>query len=341
LTNPINMLRKYINILVFVLLPLFVSAQEFTIKKTPEEIQYEKEIEKEKKYLTFQNHFFNAIQQKEKEDYNKAIEELEECKQIYPNDIGLNFEFAKNYFKLKDYENAIYFNNEILKIEPNNVYVLEHLKKIYRTQRDFESAIEIQNKIIAINPKKKQDLIRLFISNREKDKAKEVFLALEKSHQTIDNKAYYKRVLFRKKTTKQPKKTNTVSKTKVATTNPSESSIENLQQLFKKNKDYKTLKKLITEEEKQLKFDLLSNDCKKGLELFPAQPFLYLMYGKAENKLSKYNNAIEVLKAGLDFIIDDTNLEADFYKQIAKAYTSLGNTKEASKFIEKANKLSK
>ena len=81
-------------------MPVFLSAQEFTIKKTPKEIEREKELKEEKDYLKFQNHFFTAIQQKAKEDYTKAIEQLDECKQIYPNDIGLNFEYVKNYYKL-------------------------------------------------------------------------------------------------------------------------------------------------------------------------------------------------------------------------------------------------
>jgi len=317
-------------------MPVFLSAQEFTIKKTPKEIEREKELKEEKDYLKFQNHFFTAIQQKAKEDYTKAIEQLDECKQIYPNDIGLNFEYVKNYYKLKDYENAIYFSNKILEIDASNIHVLEHLKNIYRTQRDFDKAIEVQHRIIAINPKKKQDLIVLHIGNRDKEKAKEVFVALENNHQIIDNKTYYKRVLFRKKTTvtkpiSQPKKTTNVV--------VSNGSIEGLQKEFKKNKEYKTLKKLLLEEEKQQKFDLLLSDSKKGLELFPAQPYVYFMLGKAENKLSNYQNTIEILNAGLDFIIDDAELKISFYQQIQKAYIGLGNHTEAAKYLAKINKL--
>lgn len=330
------MLRKYINLLVFVFLPLFINAQEFTIKKTPEEIQYEKELKEEKEYLKFQHYFFTAIQQKAKEDYTKAMETLEECKQIYPNDVGLNFEFAKNYFKLKDYENAIYFSDKILELKPENIHVLEHLKKIYRAQRDFDRAIEVQHRIIAINPKKKQDLIMLHISNRDRVKAKEIFFALKQSHQVIDNKNYYQRILFPKKPKNTIVDTPIKANTNIVTTN---NSIHNLQKQFAKNKEYRTLKKLLLEEEKQSEFEQLAKDSQKGLELFPAQPFLYLMFGKAEIKLLKYNNAIEILNTGLDFIIDDTLQEIAFYKQLNKAYLGLTNHSKAAKYLDKINKL--
>ncbi len=329
------MLRKIIYLLLF-MLPFFLNAQEFTIKKTEAEKKREKELKDEKVYLDFQNHFFTAIQKKEKEDYEKAIIALEACKQIYPDDAGLNFEFTKNYYHLKDYDNAIYFANKVLDVKPKNSYVLEYLKKIYRTQRDYDAAIKIQQRIITINPKKKQDLIPLYFANNQIDKAKSLFIELQNNHESINNESYYKRVFFPKQNKVKTKITNDVSEIKSDSKNKS---ISQLQATFKKNKDYKTLKKLLLEEEKQLKYNLIAKDSKNGLSYFPAQPFLYYAQGKAQNKLAQYNEAIEVLKAGLDYIIDDNKLEASFYTELYKVYLALGKTKEATKFQEKANKL--
>jgi tetratricopeptide (TPR) repeat protein len=333
------MLRKFILLLTgLFVFPLATNAQEFTIKKTPEQIQHEKEIKEEANYLKFQDYFFDALLQKSKEDYKKAIEALEECKQIFPNDAGMNFEFAKNYLLLKDYENAIFFDEKALETKPNNIYILEHLKKVYKSQRDFESAIVIQEKIIAINPKKKSGLIPLYFQSRQRDKAIKLFLELESKQAIIENERYYKRVLFPKKITTPKPKNNTTTLNNHADI---AYTIKELQAEFKKNKDYKTLKKLLLEEEKQTQFNLLAKDSKNGLEFFPAQPYLYFMQGKAENKLLNYQKAVEVLKAGLDYIIDDNPLEANIYTQIAKAYTGLGKTQEATKFLEKAKQLKK
>ncbi len=333
------MLKKIL-FLLLLMTSFYMNSQEFTIKKTKEEIQLEKDKKKEEKYLKFQEHFFNAIQQKAKEDYNKAIEELETCKQIYPNDAGLNFEFAKNYLLLKDYENAVFFSELVLNEKPKNINVLEHLKKTHKAQRNYNEAIKVQNKIIAINPKKESDLIHLYIINRDKSKAQELFLSLEKRHQIINHESYYRRILF-------PKKVNAVIKKEKSThvnqeviaTDTDATGVAKLQSVFYKNKDYKSLVKLVKEEQKLNNNNLLVKDTKFGLELYPAQPFLYLAQGKAQNNLAKYQQAVAVLNAGLDFIIDNKKLESMFYLQINKAYIGLGNHNEAKKYLEKANRL--
>ena len=78
-----------------------------------------------------------------------------------------------------------------------------------------------------------------------------------------------------------------------------------------------------------------------GLELFPAQAFVYLMNGKALNQNKDFKKAIEQLTNGIDFVIDDTTLEADFYDELAKSYNGLGNSKEAIKNKNKALALRK
>ena len=65
------------------------------------------------------------------------------------------------------------------------------------------------------------------------------------------------------------------------------------------------------------------------------------MNGKAQNNLFKYKEAIEILQAGLDFIIDNNDLEANFYKQLQTAYLALGNSKEATKCANKIQALKK
>lgn len=336
------MFKKYL--LIFIgIIPLLLSAQEFTLKESPEEKQRKKELLAEKEDLKFQDHFFAAIQQRAKEDYNKAIEELESCLQIYPDDAGLNFEFTKNYFALKDYDNAVFFANKTLANKPNNISVLTFLKKIYRAQHNFEKAIEIQQQIIAIKPNKKQELIMLYVSNKQRDKAKELFLDLEKK-QKLNNENYYRRILFgsRNNIHKVDGKTTTKASVKKEDNQLTEQrTIKNLRKDYLKNKDYKTLKKLLLDDETKQNYGLLAKDAENGLSLFPAQPYLYLMQGKAEINLSKFNNAVEVLNAGLDFIIDDNKMEVNFYELLVVAYKNLGNINKLKSAQTKLQKLNK
>ncbi|WAC01119.1 hypothetical protein N7U66_13225 [Lacinutrix neustonica] len=66
---------------------------------------------------------------------------------------------------------------------------------------------------------------------------------------------------------------------------------------------------------------------------------MYLINGVALNRLDRPKEAIESLDAGLDYIIEDNKMEADFYNQLAKAYTSLNNLSKAKTFSDKAKKL--
>lgn len=76
-----------------------------------------------------------------------------------------------------------------------------------------------------------------------------------------------------------------------------------------------------------------------AIQKYPAQPLVYLVHGVALNALQKPKEAIETLELGLDWIIDDTKMEADFYGQLAKAYGVLNNSAKAKSFMDKANAL--
>ncbi|MHA7942509.1 tetratricopeptide repeat protein [Formosa sp. 3Alg 14/1] len=86
-------------------------------------------------------------------------------------------------------------------------------------------------------------------------------------------------------------------------------------------------------------FDIAYKKSAEALVKYPSQPELYLMAGLSLNKINRFKDAIDQLNMGLDYIIDDVNLESDFYYQIAQSYLGLQQPNEAKRFTEKANKL--
>ncbi len=74
------------------------------------------------------------------------------------------------------------------------------------------------------------------------------------------------------------------------------------------------------------------------IDLYPAQPKLYFYAGLGYNKLGKAKLAIENLETGLEFVVEDPELEGYFHKQLADAYTALGNSKKASYHQNEMNK---
>lgn len=79
----------------------------------------------------------------------------------------------------------------------------------------------------------------------------------------------------------------------------------------------------------------------EALELFPAQPILYLINGAANNRLENPKKAIESLEMGVEYIIENPKMEADFYTQLSEAYKQLNNISQAETFAKKAAALLK
>ncbi|MBT8265559.1 MAG: tetratricopeptide repeat protein [Bacteroidia bacterium] len=80
----------------------------------------------------------------------------------------------------------------------------------------------------------------------------------------------------------------------------------------------------------------LSND---ALNNYPSQPILYLVNGVANNNLNQPKKAISSLEIGIDYIIDDVSMEADFYKQLSVAYKLNNNITKSEAFSKKARNL--
>jgi len=86
-------------------------------------------------------------------------------------------------------------------------------------------------------------------------------------------------------------------------------------------------------------YEQATQKSKEALERFPSQPLFYLIQGVAQNKLNHPDKAIQSLETGLDYIIDDTKMESDFYKQLSNSHTLLNNTTKAKTFSDKAKLL--
>lgn len=90
-----------------------------------------------------------------------------------------------------------------------------------------------------------------------------------------------------------------------------------------------------------LQIDLHQNEkalskSEEALELFPAQPILYLIRGVANNQLKRGKEAITSLETGLEYVIEDPKMEADYYEQLSIAYQLNNNNSKSQAFAKKA-----
>ncbi|MCF6278827.1 MAG: hypothetical protein L3J14_00595 [Flavobacteriaceae bacterium] len=285
------------------------------------------------KQIKFENYYFEALKYKAIGNYSRAITELEKCQQLFPDDKSVVFELSKNYFHINKTDEAALYIENALENDSKNYWFLEHAKKVYLKQYNYPKAIETQEKIVAQNPKKTEDLVLIYLQAKEYKNAKKTIELLESKHQFSSRLERFKQML----SNYYGKKSVVVKQ--APTSNTSSLSLENLKKSFKKNQEYKVLKEILSSEFTNKNFDNLLIYSNKGLDLFPAQPMIYLMNAKSLVQNKKYNEAIDVLNNGIDFVVDDTNLEIDFYEQFAQCYEALNQVKEAKKYLDKVNRL--
>tara|TARA_R110001583_G_scaffold35585_3_gene118247 strand:+ start:60128 stop:61090 length:963 start_codon:yes stop_codon:yes gene_type:complete len=283
----------------------------------------------EENNLKFQTHFFEALKQKAIKNYSKAIENLEKCYEIDSLNTAVHFELSKNKLLLKNYFEAELFIDLALVNDPENIYLLQHKVAIFSTQRNYKEAIEIQKKIIQFQPKYTDKLVLFYIQNKEFEKAETLIIEIEENALATQRIKAFKNYLEGRKVM-----INTINAQEILSIEDSD--IEILKEKYSRNKEYKIVLEILNIEAKDELFEMLYVDSKEALELFPAQPYLYKMNGLALNKLGKYNEAIDVLTLGIDFVIDNTVMEADFYEQLSKSYEGLKQNSEALKYKQKA-----
>lgn len=285
----------------------------------------------EENSLKFQTYFFEALKQKAIKNYGKAIESLELCNEIDAANVSVLFEFSKNHLGLNNYFEAQLFIDKALQTEPENKYLLHHKVAILKAQRNFNEAIEVQKTIMKLQPKESEELVFLYIQNQNFVEAEALIAKIEENAM----------VTLRIKSFKSFLENRNAIQEKIVEIASGNSDIETLKNSYSKNKEFKTVKEILDNEAAGELFEAVYADSKDALELFPEQPFLYKMNGLALNKLGKYNEAIAVLSIGIDFVIDNSAMEADFYEQLSISHEKLDKKSEALKYKQRAAALRK
>ena len=311
-------------LLVLFLRPRFNWAQE--------DVASNEELLIEQENINFQTFFFEALQQKAIENYDKAIYALEACYNIDKESVAVLFELSKNYVLLLKYTEAEYYILKALEFQPTNIYLLEHLREIKSKQNDYESAILIQNKIILQKPETESDLVFLYIKSGKIDKAIELLKKLDEKDSLPSHLVALKKSLTKEDYTEEEEPTPIYME-------QPKSKLDNLKDNYNLKKDYSSLKLVLERELKTKQYLQLLEDSRKGLDLYPAQPFIYLMNAVALNSLRKYSNAIEILNTGLDYLVDDDKLKSQFMEQLSLSYKGLGNNKKATEYYNQAIEL--
>ncbi|WP_158524866.1 tetratricopeptide repeat protein [Mesonia sp. K7] len=91
-----------------------------------------------------------------------------------------------------------------------------------------------------------------------------------------------------------------------------------IKQLENDPTNFELLKKVIELELEQKAYDLAYKRSNAALEIYPSQPYFYYYKGVAASQIGKKQEAINLLKEGLDYIIDDENLTLKINTELKK-----------------------
>ncbi len=119
----------------------------------------------------FQNAFYESLLQKGIENYDKAIDALEKCKKLQPNNATVYFEFGKNYLAQKKYKDAYDSFEKATKIDPKNKWFWVGMYDVCYETKDYTQAIVIVNKLVEFKKEYKEDLVSLYYNTQQFDKA--------------------------------------------------------------------------------------------------------------------------------------------------------------------------
>ena len=269
------------------------------------------EITLEKNEDAFQLNFYEALKYKGLEDYNKAVAYFLECKKIDPQNPAIDFELGKSYFLLKDFDQAEKHLMTANQKQPDNIWYQEALLKVYEVQNNNRLAIELAGKMIKQNSLYKEALARIYMRIGQFEDALRLLSDLD-----LEKGANEARDLL---------------KTQIRSMLSNEKQVYGIQQdtlpgePSKESPGLENILENINSHLRQGNHEALLKLAGEALESYPTQPQLYLAQGTAQRKLKMFEEAEETLLMGLDFIIDDIEMQNNFYKELLLLYQATGN----------------
>ncbi|MES2410929.1 MAG: tetratricopeptide repeat protein [Bacteroidota bacterium] len=140
----------------------------------------------------FEDLFYEAIQQRSIENYDKAILALEKGKVIQPDNAVVYFELGKNYLVQKKYKEAYDNFEKAAKMNPKNRWAWVGMYDVCYETHDYNQAIVIVEKLVEFKEDYKEDLTSLYMNTQQFDKALELINELNAKFGKSDKRELYK-----------------------------------------------------------------------------------------------------------------------------------------------------
>lgn len=254
----------------------------------------------------------------------EALAELQKLIDFNPKESRYYGLMADYYLSEKDEENALNYYNKILEIEPDNGFVLFSLTSFYRQKNNREKAWEYIRKGFLNHSVEIETKIQYYLMiTSEPEKP---FFTGDQVDELVD-------ILV--KTNADDYRVYTVYAEYLISKGKLTEAREQLRKVLETNKDnYLIWERMLLISNDLLDFKGIYTDAEKAINLFPNQPILYGLRAVACLQLEKYTEAIDILKEGEPYLLDNKPLKIQFDLYRAEANYKLDRVEEAFKAFD-------
>ncbi len=262
-------------------------------------------------------------------DDKDRIENLEERIAKNPENESNYLNLIYRFSELGNKKRAYVTAKKLLKIKPNSHLVHLALYKFYLDDNKAEEAISSM-KVVLKSTK---------IKSEAKAKVLNDFVLFVKNNPEYENELLEITTLI---SGEESGKSHAELGRYYLQKGDKSQAIKQYQLAFEKEgNDFEIIKNLILLQIDAELYIKVIDLAKTALEVYPSQPIIYLANGVAFNHLNRPKDAIDTLEEGVDYVIDNKQMEADFYTQLSAAYRMNNNITKSKAFAKKAAQLLK
>ena len=300
----------------------------------------------------FENNFYEALKQKAIENYDKAIISLDKCLQKEPNNPEVYYQLGINYLNQKNYGEAENAFQKAVDLEPKQRWYWNGLYDVYYQTRNFNKSIIIVEKLVTFDANMKEDLVSLYMTTQQFDKAKIVIDDIEsKGTLTKAMESYQMQIQSMQKGVK-PKVADLEIKIK-NNPNVEQNYIDLIYQYSTENQEQKAFETaLLLEKEipnsdlahvSLVKFHINANDIAKATESYKrvvkSSKIDFKIKQRVLNEYLIFATKNPQLLTEIDNTLTyfDNNVGMDVNKELGKFFYNKNNFELAQKYMEKSN----
>ena len=260
------------------------------------------------------------------DDEDGARKELEKLVAVYPVNIEYMGSLAQFYTANGYIDEAIETYDRMLELNPDDPRAHMDLANIYRKQEQFDKSYE-HLKIAMSSPNLEVDLkVKVLYSFYQEGRNDSVMYQMGKELIKLSIEA----------TPEEPKLYALLGDFELFEENV-EAARNNYRMATKLGANQIQIWSQLLFLDSELEWnDTLVVDGQAFIELFPNQPLGYLFTGSGYYFLKDYKKSIEFYESGLDFVLDNPELEEQFYIQLADSYHRLELHQKSDSYFEKA-----